>query len=77
MGAKRRPAGYAGTLKSFNRTADIGKPLTGVFCPDCGIRIYNIPSLDQKVYLLKPGTLDGTAAEAHRPAANWPGLPPD
>jgi len=49
-----------GTPKSYTRTADSGKPMTGVFCPDCGVRLYNIPSNDQDVYLLKPGTLDDT-----------------
>ena len=34
--------------------------MTGIFCPNCGVRIYNIPSVDHDVYLLKPGTLDYT-----------------
>lgn len=50
-----------GKLKSYTRIAESGKPITGVFCPECGVRIYNIPSYDQDVYLLKPGTLDDTA----------------
>jgi len=49
-----------GRLKSYTRTADSGKPMTGVFCPECGVRLYHIPSYDQDIYLLKPGTLDDT-----------------
>ena len=50
-----------GKPKSFTRTADSGNPMTGVFCPDCGERLYNIPSSNQDVYLLKPGTEDDTS----------------
>ena len=49
-----------GAPKSYTRIADSGKPMTGIFCPNCGVRIYNIPSVDHDVYLLKPGTLDYT-----------------
>ena len=47
-------------LFSLLACADSGKPMTGIFCPSCGVRIYNIPSVDHDVYLLKPGTLDDT-----------------
>ena len=50
-----------GKPKSFTRTADSGNPMTGVFCPDCGVRLYNIPSSNQDVYLLRPGTEDDTS----------------
>ena len=50
-----------GTVKSHTRIADSGRPITGVFCPGCGNRIYNIPSYEEDVFLLKPGTLDDTA----------------
>ena len=50
-----------GKPKSFTRTADSGNPMTGVFCPDSGLRLYNIPSSDQDVYLLKPGTEEETS----------------
>ena len=39
--------------------ADSGNQNTGVFCPDCGVRIYHVPNV-QDVLALKPGTLDDT-----------------
>lgn len=53
--------GIKGKPKNFARTADSSNPMTGVFCPDCGVRLYNIPSSDQDVYLSKPGTEDETS----------------
>lgn len=50
-----------GKVKSHTRIADSGRPITGVFCPGCGVRLYNIPSYDEDVFLLKPGTLDDTS----------------
>ncbi len=50
-----------GELKSFIRTADSGKPNTGLFCPQCGNRIYNIPGYADDVFAVKPGTLDDTS----------------
>lgn len=50
-----------GAVKRHTRIADSGRPITGVFCPDCGVRLYNIPSYDEDVFLLKPGTLDDTS----------------
>ena len=34
---------------------------TGVFCPDCGVRVYQIPQYAKDVLVLKPGTLDDTS----------------
>jgi hypothetical protein len=47
--------------KQFTRIADSGNENTGVFCPDCGVRIYQIPKYAQGVLALKPGTLDDTS----------------
>jgi len=49
-----------GTTKRFTRIADSGNENTGVFCPECGVRIYHIPRYAQDVLVLKPGTLDDT-----------------
>ena len=45
----------AGTLKSFETTADSGRTKTGAFCSHCGVRIYNRTSALMSV---KAGTLD-------------------
>jgi hypothetical protein len=50
-----------GPMKQFTRIADSGNENTGVFCPDCGVRIYHIPKYIQGVLALKPGTLDDTS----------------
>ena len=50
-----------GVTKSYTRTADSGNKNTGVFCPDCGVRIHNTPHYIDGVLTLKPGTLDDTS----------------
>jgi hypothetical protein len=50
-----------GPTKQFTRIADSGGEVTGVFCPDCGTRIYHVPQPAQDVVSLKPGTLDDTS----------------
>ena len=50
-----------GLTKQFTRTADSGNEVTGVFCPDCGVRIYHVLKSVQDVLALKPGTLDDTS----------------
>jgi hypothetical protein len=50
-----------GQTKRFTRIADSGNENTGVFCPECGVRIYQVPNYVQGVLVLKPGTLDDTA----------------
>jgi hypothetical protein len=51
----------SGPTKRFTRIADSGNGNTGVFCPDCGNRIYQIPQYVKDVLVLKPGTLDDTS----------------
>lgn len=47
-----------GTVKRFSRTADSGRPVECAFCPDCGTRIFHVPSYLDNVVNVKPGTLD-------------------
>jgi hypothetical protein len=50
-----------GPTKRFTRITDSGYENTGVFCPECGVRIYHIPGYAKDVLVLKPGTLDDTS----------------
>jgi hypothetical protein len=49
-----------GLTKLFSRMADSGNEVTGVFCPECGVRIYHVLKSAQDVVSIKPGTLDDT-----------------
>ena len=72
-----------GKPKSFTRSTDSGNPMTGVFCPDSGVRLYIIPSSDQDVYLLKTGTEEETSGVRHermvcmRRKQHWLDIPDD
>ena len=61
MIVRREDLEVTGTTKSYTRTADSGHKNTGVFCPECGVRIHNTPEHVDGVYTLKPGTLDDTS----------------
>ncbi len=50
-----------GPTKRFTRVADSGNQNTGVFCPECGVRLYQIPQHIKGALVLKPGTLDDTS----------------
>jgi hypothetical protein len=50
-----------GELKLFERTSESGRTVGSCFCPECGTRIYTIPSLAPGFLSLKPGTLDDTS----------------
>ena len=50
-----------GPTKQFTRIADSGNEVAGVFCPECGVRIYHVLKSVQDVLSLKPGTLDDTS----------------
>jgi hypothetical protein len=50
-----------GRTKQFTRIADSGNEVTGVFCPECGVRIYHALQSAPDVLALKPGTLDETS----------------
>jgi hypothetical protein len=58
MLVKRDSLSVTGPTKRFTRVADSGNPNTGVFCPECGVRIYHVPGYVQDMLVLKPGTLD-------------------
>lgn len=60
MLVKKDSLTVTGLTKQFTRIADSGNELTGVFCPDCGVRIYHAPKPVHDVLALKPGTLDDT-----------------
>jgi hypothetical protein len=49
-----------GETRRFTRRADSGNDNTGVFCPQCGVRIYNVARNVEGLVSLKPGTLDHT-----------------
>jgi hypothetical protein len=49
-----------GLTKKFTRVADSGNEVTGVFCPECGVRIYHVLKSAPDVASIKPGTLDNT-----------------
>ena len=40
-----------GLTKQFTHIADSGNEVTGVFCPDCGVRIYHVLKSAQDVQL--------------------------
>jgi hypothetical protein len=50
-----------GLTRQLTRIADSGNEVTGVFCPECGVRIYHALKSAQDVVALKPGTLDDTS----------------
>jgi hypothetical protein len=60
MPVKKDSLTVTGLTKQFTRIADSGGEVTGVFCPDCGVRIYHVLKSAPDVLSLKPGTLDDT-----------------
>jgi len=58
MLVKQESLTVTGETKRFTRIADSGNENTGVFCPECGVRIYHIPGYASGMLVLKPGTLD-------------------
>jgi hypothetical protein len=61
MLVKKDSLTVTGLTKQFMRTADSGNEVAGVFCPECGVRIYHAPQFIEDVLALKPGTLDDTS----------------
>ena len=49
-----------GDPKSFSAISGTGRAKLGVFCPDCGTRIYHKPEWRKGTVSVKPGTLDDT-----------------
>jgi hypothetical protein len=60
MPVKRDRMTVTGLTKLVSRMADSGNEVTGVFCPECGVRIYHVLKSAQDVVSIKPGTLDDT-----------------
>ena len=58
MPVKKDSLTVTGLTKQVTRIADSGNEVMGVFCPECGVRIYHIPGYVKDVLVLKPGTLD-------------------
>jgi hypothetical protein len=61
MPVKKDGLTVTGPTKQFTRIADSGNEVTGVFCPECGVRIYHAANFVQDVLAIKPGTLDDTS----------------
>jgi hypothetical protein len=61
MPVKKDSLTVTGPTKQFTRIADSGAEVTGVFCPECGVRISHVLKSAQDVLAVKPGTLDETS----------------
>lgn len=61
MPVKKETLAVTGLTKQFTRIAESGNEVTGVFCPECGVRIYHALKSLRDVVSLKPGTLDDTS----------------
>jgi hypothetical protein len=60
MPVKKDSLTVTGLTKQVTRVADSGNEVTGVFCPECGVRIYHALKSAPDILSLKPGTLDDT-----------------
>jgi len=45
----------------WGRKADSGNTMQCAFCPDCGTRLYHLPSQNQNIVNIKPGSLGDTS----------------
>lgn len=54
----------SGELSSYTRDSELGKPVTGYFCPTCGTRVYHRAQRFEGKTNIKAGTLDDTSALA-------------
>ncbi|MDH3701760.1 MAG: GFA family protein [Alphaproteobacteria bacterium] len=50
-----------GTVKKFTARTDAGRSKTGVFCPECGSRLYHELEARKGMVSIKAGTLDDTS----------------
>lgn len=48
----------SGTPRTWRRTAASGRDVDCAFCPDCGTRLFHLPTRNPAVVNVKPGTLD-------------------
>jgi len=51
-----------GEPKTYLSTSEAGRTKRGIFCPDCGTRIYHKPDWRKGMVSVKAGTLDDTSA---------------
>jgi hypothetical protein len=61
MPVKKDSLTVTGLTKQVTRIADSGNEVSGVFCPECGVRIYHVLKSAPDALSLKPGTLDDTS----------------
>src|ERR1700731_4766556 len=61
MPVKKDSLTVTGPTKQVTRKADSGNEVSGVFCPECGVRIYHVLKSVQDVFSLKPGIFDDTS----------------
>ncbi len=57
-------AGFAvtkGTPNQWRRTAASGRSVDCACCPDCGTRLFHLPTRNDAIVNVKPGTLDATS----------------
>src|SRR3979490_1145935 len=50
-----------GLTKPCTRSADSGNEVTGVSCPECGVRWDDVHRPAKELFVLNPGTLDDTS----------------
>lgn len=73
----------AGTPATWRRTAASGRAVDCLFCPACGTRLAHLPTRDDRLVNVKPGTLDDARwvrAVGHlwtRSAQPWVDVPND
>ena len=60
MPVKKDSLTVTGLTKQVTRIGDSRNEVTGVFCPECGVRIYHVLTSAPDLVSLKPGTLDDT-----------------
>ncbi len=53
-----------GAPRRWKRTADSGRAIESDMCETCGVRPVNHPTANDKVSIVKPGTLDDTELAA-------------
>jgi hypothetical protein len=73
----------SGKPQKWSRKTGRGNVLDGDICPICGTRIAHYPQVNEKIAILKPGTLDDTrwlVPVGHiwtRSAQPWVNIPQD
>jgi hypothetical protein len=61
MPVKRDSLTVTGPTKQSTGIGNSGNEVTGVFCPESGVRIYHVLQSAPDALALKPGTLDNTS----------------